>query len=102
MRCCILVRYPELNLLTELGQVYMQRRASKYVENSGEGKNPALNKAVVENILKELEQLYTERIELLQNQLKNHPNRDGAVAEPKTASILQQVWCCNHPKCVGA
>ena len=88
MRCCILVRYPELNLLTELGQVYMQRRASKYVENFGEGKNPALNKAVVENILKELEQLYTERIELLQNQLKNHPNKDGAVAEPKTASIL--------------
>ena len=61
MRCCILVRYPELNLLTELGQVYMQRSASKYVEKSGEGKNRALNEAVVENILKELGQLYTER-----------------------------------------
>ena len=41
MRCCILVRYPELNLVTELGQVYMQRSASKHVEKSGEGDNLA-------------------------------------------------------------
>ncbi|XP_075674704.1 cyclic nucleotide-gated ion channel 1-like isoform X1 [Castanea sativa] len=43
-------------------QVYMQRRASKYVEKSGEGKNQALDEAVVENILNELEQLYKQRI----------------------------------------
>ncbi|XP_075673058.1 cyclic nucleotide-gated ion channel 1-like isoform X2 [Castanea sativa] len=43
-------------------QVYMQRRASKYVEKSGEGKNQALDEAVVENILNELEQLYMQRI----------------------------------------
>ena len=62
MRCCILVRYPELNLVTELGQVYMQRSASKHVEKSGEGDNLAQDEAVVENILKELGQLYTQRI----------------------------------------
>ena len=76
MRCCILVRYPELNLLTELGQVYMQRRASKYVEKSNEGKNPTLNKDVVENLLKELGQLYAERI------------TSKSVESPKKR------WCC--------
>ncbi|KAL4614150.1 hypothetical protein ACB092_07G033300 [Castanea dentata] len=43
-------------------QVYMQRRASNYVEKSGEDKNQALDEAVVENILNELEQLYKQRI----------------------------------------
>ncbi|XP_050262683.1 cyclic nucleotide-gated ion channel 1-like isoform X2 [Quercus robur] len=54
----------------------LQRRASKYVEKSEEGKNSPLNKDVVDKILEELGQLYKERL------------------ATKSSESPKKRWCC--------